>query len=59
MFHYSFIEGDIDRPVIVSQLYNGSDTPPFAAGVDSGVNHAGVLSGWHSQGLDSDGFNQW
>ena len=40
-----FIEGDIDRPVVVAQLYTGSDTPPFAAGVDSGVNHAGVLSG--------------
>ena len=58
-----FIEADIDRPVIVGQLYNGADTPPFSAGVDSGVNHAGVISGIHTHGLDSSGgdgsFNQW
>ena len=54
-----FVEADIDRPVIVGQLYNGSDLPPFSAGVDSGVNHAGVISGLASQGLDGAGFNQW
>ncbi|MFL6674544.1 MAG: type VI secretion system Vgr family protein, partial [Massilia sp.] len=54
-----FIEGDIDRPVLVAQLYTGSDAPPFAAGVDSGVNHAGVLSGIHSHNFDRNGFNQW
>jgi type VI secretion system secreted protein VgrG len=54
-----FIEGDIDRPVIVAQLYNGQDLPPYAAGVDSGVNHAGVLSGLHSCNLDGADYNQW
>jgi type VI secretion system secreted protein VgrG len=54
-----FIEGDIDRPVIAGQLYNGADAPPFAAGVDSGVNHPGVISGLHSQTMDGAGFNQW
>ncbi|MFA5983581.1 MAG: type VI secretion system Vgr family protein [Methylococcaceae bacterium] len=54
-----FIENDIDRPVIVASLYNGSDTPPFAAGVDSGVNHAGHLSGMHSHNLEDGGYNQW
>ncbi len=54
-----FIEGDIDRPVVVAQLYTGSDAPPFAAGIDSGVNHAGVLSGVHSHNFDGGGFNQW
>ncbi len=54
-----FIEADIDRPVIVGQLYNGQDAPPFAAGVDSGVNHAGVISGLHTSSLDHSGFNQW
>ena len=54
-----FVEGDIDRPLVVGQLYNGQDTPPFSAGVDSGVNHAGVLSGMHTQTLDGAGFNQW
>ena len=54
-----FIEGDMDRPLVVAQLYNGADTPPFAAGVDSGANHAGVLSGIHSHNFDGAGFNQW
>lgn len=54
-----FIEGDIDRPVLVAQLYNGIDTPPFAAGVDADVNHAGVLSGIHTNNFDGAGFNQW
>jgi type VI secretion system secreted protein VgrG len=54
-----FIEGDIDRPVIVAQLYTGADPPPFAAGVDSGVDHAGVLSGIHTHTFDRSGYNQW
>ena len=54
-----FIEGDIDRPVIVAQLYTGADSPPFAAGVDSDANHAGVLSGIHTTNFDGSGYNQW
>lgn len=54
-----FIEGDIDRPIVVSQLYTGSDQPPFSAGVDSSANHAGVISGIHSHALDGGGYNQW
>ena len=54
-----FIEGDIDRPVVVAQLYTGSDLPPFAAGVDADVNHSGVLSGIHSHNFDNSGYNQW
>ncbi|QOL49686.1 type VI secretion system Vgr family protein [Massilia litorea] len=54
-----FVEGDIDRPVIVSQLFTGADLPPFAAGVDSGIDHAGTLSGIHSHNVDGGGFNQW
>ena len=54
-----FIEGDMDRPVVVAQLYTGTDAPPFAAGMDSGVNHAGVLSGIHSHNYNGGGFNQW
>jgi type VI secretion system secreted protein VgrG len=54
-----FIEGDVDRPVIVAQLYTGSDLPPFSAGVDADVGHPGVLSGIHSQNFDGSGFNQW
>lgn len=54
-----FVEGDIDRPVVVGGLYNGQDAPPFAAGIDSGVNHSGVISGWHTHSLDQSGFNQW
>jgi type VI secretion system secreted protein VgrG len=54
-----FIEGDVDRPVIVSQLYTGSDEPPYSAGIDSSANHAGVLSGVHSNNFDGSGYNQW
>jgi type VI secretion system secreted protein VgrG len=54
-----FIEGDIDRPLVVAQLYTGSDEPPFSAGVDSSANHAGALSGIHSKNFDSGGYNQW
>jgi type VI secretion system secreted protein VgrG len=55
----NFADGDMDRPVVLGQLYNGSDLPPFSAGLDSGINHAGVISGMHSQGLDGQGYNQW
>ncbi|THC45029.1 type VI secretion system Vgr family protein [Massilia sp. Mn16-1_5] len=54
-----FIEGDIDRPVIVAQLFTGSDLPPFPAGVGSSVEHPGTLSGIHSHNFDGGGFNQW
>jgi len=54
-----FIEGDMDRPLVVAELYTGSDTPPFSAGVDTGINHAGVISGMHSNNFDGGGFNQW
>jgi type VI secretion system secreted protein VgrG len=54
-----FVEGDGDRPMIVGGLYNGQDEQPFAAGVDSGVNHPGVISGYHTPTLDNSGYNQW
>jgi len=59
-----FVGGDIDRPLIVGQLYNGQDRPPLAGGGQddgepSGANHPGVLSGWHSKGLDDQGFHEW
>lgn len=54
-----FIEGDIDRPVIVAQLYTGNDEPPYSAGVDSSANHAGALSGIHTNNFGGSGYNQW
>jgi type VI secretion system secreted protein VgrG len=55
----NFIEGDMDRPLVVASLYNEADAPPFPAGVDSGVNHAGMISGIHSHNLQDGGYNQW
>ncbi|MCS0616227.1 type VI secretion system tip protein VgrG [Massilia kyonggiensis] len=54
-----FIDNDIDRPLVVAQLYTGADAPPFAAGVESGANHAGTISGIQTRGFDGNGFNQW
>lgn len=54
-----FIDGDIDQPVVAGQLYNDADLPPWSAGENGDANHAGVLSGWQSQGLDGAGRNQW
>ncbi|MCA6216261.1 type VI secretion system tip protein VgrG [Ideonella sp. B7] len=54
-----FIEGDIDRPIIAGGLSNGDQPPPFAAGVDAGVNHPGVLAGLHSRTLDGQHTQQW
>ena len=54
-----FIDNDVDRPLVVAQLYTGADAPPFAAGVDSGVDHAGTISGIHTQTFDGAGWNQW
>ncbi len=55
----AFMEGDMDRPVIVGRLHNSVEPPPFAAGVDSAANHAGVLSGIHTKNFDGGGYNQW
>lgn len=54
-----FLDGDIDQPVVVAQLYNDTDLPPWTAGVDGDANHPGTLSGWHSKGLDGSGYSQW
>jgi type VI secretion system secreted protein VgrG len=50
-----FIGGDIDRPVVVGQVYNGNDNPPF----HGGDNHAGALAGFKSKEYAGGGFNQW
>ena len=54
-----FIDGDIDRPVVIGQLHHGQHDLPWPAGVDTGANHAGTISGWHSRHLDGGGANQW
>ncbi|MCK9986073.1 MAG: type VI secretion system secreted protein VgrG [Azoarcus sp.] len=56
-----FVDGDIDRPLVVGQLYGGIDLPPFSAGEASGANHPGVISGWSSDthAGNGQGFNQW
>lgn len=55
----SFLHNDIDQPVVTGSLYTGQDPPPFAAGVDSGANHPGTLSGIHTQTLDGGDTSQW
>jgi type VI secretion system secreted protein VgrG len=54
-----FIDGDIDRPIIVGQLHNGQHDLPWPGGVDAASNHPGTVSGWHHQHLDQQGANQW
>jgi type VI secretion system secreted protein VgrG len=54
-----FIDGDIDRPLVIGQLHNGAHDLPWPAGVDAGANHPGTVSGWHSPNLDGGGANQW
>ncbi len=51
----TFIDGDIDRPMIAMQLHNTQDALPWAP-ADAPRQ---ALSGWHSQGLGGDGYNQW
>ncbi len=54
-----YVCGDIDKPVVVAQMHNPNDPPPWP--VDESVNHAGVLSGLqtHSHDGPADGVNQW
>ncbi len=54
-----FVDGDIDRPLVVGSLHHGQNDPPWPAGEGSGANHLGTLAGWHSQHLDGQGANQW
>ncbi|HZW14399.1 MAG TPA: type VI secretion system Vgr family protein [Noviherbaspirillum sp.] len=50
-----FLSGDIDRPVVTGQLYNGTDMPPMH-GAD---NHPGALSGIRTKEYAAGGFNTW
>jgi type VI secretion system secreted protein VgrG len=54
-----FVDGDINRPIIVGQLHNGQHDLPWPAGQDSGANHIGAISGWHLPHLDGGGASQW
>lgn len=54
-----FIENDPDRPIVVASLHNGQDELPFAAGQESGINHPGVIAGYHTTSLDGQDNAQW
>lgn len=54
-----FAHGDLDRPQVTGQLFNGEVSPPFGGGVESADNHPGTLSGLRSQGHDGSGVQQW
>ena len=49
-----FIDGDMDRPIVVGQLHHGLHDLPWPAGAGSGANsvanHPGTISGWPSPG---------
>jgi type VI secretion system secreted protein VgrG len=55
----SFLNGDIDQPVITAQLYTPEQLPPWSAGVDSSANHPGTISGIATQAIDGAGHNRW
>lgn len=50
-----FIDGDIDRPVVIGQLYNDTDAPPY----HSADNHPGALAGMRTKEYGASGFNHW
>lgn len=50
-----FIDGDIDRPVVVGQLYNDTDAPPYH-GAD---NHPAALAGIRTKEYGASGCNHW
>ncbi|AXW24568.1 type VI secretion system Vgr family protein [Ralstonia solanacearum] len=52
----TYIDGDIDRPMVAMQLHSKQDALPWPA-ADAPLGQA--LSGWHSQGLSGEGYNQW
>ena len=52
----TYIDGDIDRPLAAMQLHSEQDALPWPA-ADAPLGQ--VLSGWHSQALGGDGYNQW
>ena len=46
-----FVDGDIDRPIVIGQLHNGQHDLPWPAGVDAAANHpapsrVGTASTW-------------
>nr|WP_232348206.1 type VI secretion system Vgr family protein [Cupriavidus taiwanensis] len=52
----TYLDGDIDRPMVVAQLHNEQDALPWPAS-EAPLNTA--LSGWHSHNLADGGYNQW
>ncbi|MDB0544122.1 type VI secretion system tip protein VgrG [Ralstonia solanacearum] len=52
----TFVDGDIDRPLVALQQHTEQDALPWPA-AEAPLGQA--LSGWHSQSLGSDGYNQW
>uniref|UniRef100_UPI00339D60F2 type VI secretion system Vgr family protein n=1 Tax=Cupriavidus necator TaxID=106590 RepID=UPI00339D60F2 len=52
----TYLDGDIDRPMVVAQLHNEQDALPWPA-AEAPFNTA--LSGWHSHNLADGGYNQW
>lgn len=47
-----FVDGDIDRSIVIGQLNHGRHDLPWPAGVDGGANHPGTISGWHGGHLN-------
>ncbi|SOY61401.1 conserved hypothetical protein [Cupriavidus taiwanensis] len=52
----TYLDGNIDRPMVVAQLHNEQDALPWPAS-EAPLNTA--LSGWHSHNFADGGYNQW